>query len=65
MIKILIYIFVFLFTIWVLEGLDLNRIFKQSRIYQARIIYIMLAMSITYLTSNLIYDFFESFKIFM
>lgn len=65
MIKIVIYIFIFLFTVWALEGLDLNRLFKQSRIYQARIIYIFIAISITYLVANFIYDFFDSFKIFM
>jgi len=63
-IKIILYIFIFLFTVWSLEGLDLNKFFKQSRIYQARIIYIMIALSITYLVTNFIIDFFGSFVFF-
>lgn len=57
MIKIMLYIVILPLSIWAIEGLDLNRFFKQSRIYQARIIYLMVAFSITYLVANFIYDF--------
>ena len=63
MIKIMLYMLVFLFIIWAMEGLDLNKLFKQSRVYQARLIYLMLAMSISYLVSNFIYDFITCFQI--
>ncbi len=63
MIKAVIYIFSLIMTIWAMEGLDLNRFFKQSRVYQARLIYLMLAMCISYLVTNFIYDFFISFQI--
>lgn len=63
MIKVILYIFTLIMTIWAMEGLDINRFFKQSRIYQARLIYLMLAMSISYLVTNFIYDFFISFQI--
>ena len=46
-----------------MDGLDLNRFFKQSRIYQARLIYLMLAMCISYLVTNFIYDFIISFQL--
>lgn len=58
MIKTVLYIITLIFTIWALEGLNLNKIFKQGRIYQARIIYLMLAMGISYLVTNFLYDFF-------
>ena len=63
MIKAVLYVLLLPFTIWAMEGLDLNRLFKQSRIYQARIIYLMLAMCISYLVTNFIYDFFINFQI--
>ena len=63
MIKAILYIFSLAMSIWAMEGLDLNRFFKQSRVYQARLIYLMLAMCISYLVTNFIYDFFISFQI--
>ena len=63
MIKAILYILILPFTIWAMEGLDLNKLFKQSRVYQARIIYLMLSMGISYLVVNFLYDFFINFKI--
>ena len=63
MIKAILYLILFPFTICVMEGLELNKFFKQSRIVQARIMYLMIAMSISYLVVNFLYDFFINFKI--
>lgn len=63
MIKTVLYIVTLIFTIWAMEGLDLNKIFKQNRVYQARIMYLMLAMCISYLVTNFMYDFFLNCKI--
>lgn len=63
MIKAILYMVTLTVTIWAMEGLDLNKLFKQSRVYQARIIYLLTAMSISYLTTNFLYDFFINFKI--
>ena len=63
MIKAILYVLILLFTIWAMEGLDLNKFFKQSRVYQARIMYLMIAMSISYLVVNFLYDFFINFKV--
>ena len=63
MIKTVLYIITLIFTIWALEGLDLNKLFKQARVYQARIIYLMLAMCISYLVTNFLYDFFLNCKL--
>ena len=63
MIKSILYILILPFTIWAMEGLDLNKLFKQSRVYQARIMYLMIAMAISYLVVNFLYDFFINFKI--
>jgi len=61
MIKTVLYIFTLIMSIWAMEGLDLNRLFKQSRVYQARLIYLMLAISISYLVTNFLYDFMNVF----
>ena len=63
MIKAILYILILPFTIWAMEGLDLNKLFKQSRVYQARIMYLMIAMSISYLVVNFLYDFFINLNI--
>ena len=63
MIKAILYIILLPFTIWAMEGLDLNKLFKQSRVYQARIMYLMIAMSIAYLVVNFLYDFFINLKV--
>lgn len=63
MIKAVLYVLFLPFTIWAMEGLNLNKLFKQSRVYQARIMYLMIAMSISYLMVNFLYDFFINFKV--
>lgn len=63
MFKIYLYIFSLIMTIWAMEGINLNKFFKQGRIYQARIIYLIIAICISYLVTNFIYDFFINFQI--
>lgn len=63
MIKAILYAAILPFVIWTMEGLELNKFFKQSRIIQARIMYLLISMSITYLTVNFLYDFFINFQI--
>lgn len=63
MIKLILYILTLPFSIWAMEGLNINKLFKQNRVYQARIVYLMLAMCISYLITNFMYDFFINCKI--
>ena len=63
MIKAILYAAILPFVIWAMEGLELNKFFKQSRVIQARIMYLLIAMCITYLTVNFFYDFFINFQI--
>ena len=62
MYNLLLYIIVFAIVIWTLDGLNLNHLFKQNRVYQARVFYIILAFSLTYLVSNFILTFLNSLK---
>jgi uncharacterized membrane protein YwzB len=59
--KFFLYILVFIICIWSFNSLNINSIFKKNRIYQARIFYFMLCMSLTYLVTNFIYDLYLNF----
>ena len=62
-IKAILYLIILPLSIWAVGGLNLNKFFKQSRIYEARLLYLMISMSISYLIVNFLYDFFINFKI--
>lgn len=56
-IKLTVYFIVFIITLFAMECLNLNSLFKQGRVLQARILYLFFAMAISYLVTNFIYDF--------
>ena len=62
--KYFIYILVGILVIWSFDSLNINSLFKKNRILQARVLYFMLALSMTYLVTNFIWDFFTVSKIF-
>ena len=55
--KLVIYAIVFIVTLFSMEGLNINSLFKQGKIFQARIIYMLIAISISYMVTSFIYDF--------
>ena len=61
--KYFIYILVGILVIWSFDSLNINSLFKKNRVLQARVLYFMLALSITYLVTNFIWDFFTVSKI--
>lgn len=62
--KYFIYILVCILVIWSFDSLNINSLFKKNRVLQARVLYFMLALSMTYLVTNFIWDFFTVSKIF-
>ncbi len=58
--KFLLYIIILPLVIWAVDGININSIFKRNRIYQARVIYIIIIFALTYLTVNFMYDFIGS-----
>ena len=62
MYNLLLYAIVMVIVIWTMDGLNINHIFKKNRVYQARVFYIMLIFSLTYLVSNFIIDFLNCLK---
>lgn len=57
MLKLLLYILVIPIVIFAMDSININGIFKKNKIYQARIFYILLVFSMSYLMCNFIYDF--------
>lgn len=62
--KYFIYILVGILVIWSFDSLNINSLFKKNRVLQARVLYFMLALSMTYLVTNFIWDFLTVSKIF-
>lgn len=58
--RFLLYIIILPLVIWAVDGININSIFKINRIYQARVIYIIIIFALTYLTVNFMYDFIGS-----
>lgn len=61
--KLFIYILVSIVVIWAMDSVNINYIFKKDKIYQARVFYLLLAISLIYLITNFIYDFFFTTQI--
>ena len=60
--KIIVYIFVAVGVIWSLESVNINGIFKKNRVFQARLLYFFLGLSMIYLVTNFIWDLFTTIK---
>lgn len=58
MLKTILYIVVVVLSIWALDSINITNLFKKNRYYQARILYLFVAMALSYLVVNFLYDFF-------
>lgn len=61
--KILIYMLVVLATTFAVSGLNVNRYFKQNRVWEARIFTAFLIIAISQLVVSFIINFLEASKI--
>ena len=59
--KLFLYIFITLVVVWTMDGLNINFIFKKNRVAQARVFYLLVTLSLSYLVTNFVYDFFFFF----
>lgn len=59
--KVILYIIFTPIVMWLLESLNLN--FKKNRILQARILYLIIGLCMSYLIVNFINDFYSVSKI--
>lgn len=54
--KILVYLIITAVVAVALDSININQIFKKNKVFQARLFYFLLALSLVYLISNLIFD---------
>ena len=59
-VKYFIYLIVTVIVVWSLDSVNINAIFKKNKIWQARVFYFFLSISLIYLVTNCIYDLYES-----
>lgn len=62
--KFFLYVIVTFIVIWSLDSVNINKIFKKNKVYQATVFYFLLGTSLIYLVTNFIMDLFTSIKIF-
>ena len=59
-VKFFLYIIVSVIVIWAFDSININKIFKKNKVAQATIFYFLLGISMIYLVTNFLYDFFTS-----
>ncbi len=57
MLKIALYIVTLPISIWALESLHFEVLFKKGRVLQMKILYVMVSFALSYLVTNFLYDF--------
>lgn len=55
-IKFMLYSLITPFVILALNSLNINQIFKKNKVFEARLFYFFIAISLIYLVTNFIYD---------
>ena len=59
--KFFLYILMGFTVFYAMDSLNINGMFKKGRVIQARIMYFLIFMCLTYLSTNFIYDLFITF----
>ncbi len=57
MAKMACYIFSLILTMYTMDSVNINVIFKKNQVIKARLFYYILILCITYLLANFLYDF--------
>lgn len=58
----ILYLFVLPLVIYTMDSVNFNSIFKKNKVFQARIFYILVMFSLSYLVCNFLYDFLNIIK---
>ena len=65
-IRVFIYFFCFIMSLYALNALDFNRFVKQGRIFQAQLLYFLIACALAYLSASflmaMIYYFYQGVR---
>lgn len=57
MAKFVLYVLVTIVSVWAMDGININFLFKKGQVVKARVAYFLILLSIIYLVTNFIYDF--------
>ena len=60
--KFVLYLFVLPLVIYTMDSVNFNSIFKKNKVFQARIFYILVMFSLSYLVCNFLSDFLNIIK---
>ena len=60
--KFVLYLFVLPLVIYTMDSVNFNSIFKKNKVFQARIFYILVMFSLSYLVCSFLYDFLNIIK---
>jgi len=62
--KFFLYVVVTILVIWAMDSLNINGIFKKGKVFQARLLYFFIGISLIYLVTNFLMDLFTITKLF-
>lgn len=60
--KFILYLFVIPFVVFSLDSVNFSSILKKNKVLQAKIFYILVMFSLSYLVCNFLYDFLNIIK---
>ena len=60
MIKVFIYFFTLPFSMWLLDSIDMSKIFKKNKIKEAQLFFITLSIIMSYILTSFIFDFINN-----
>lgn len=60
--KFILYLFVIPFVVFSLDSVNFGSIFKKNKVLQAKIFYILVMFSLSYLVCSFLYDFLNIIK---
>ena len=60
--KFILYLFVLPLVIYTMDSVNFNSIFKKNKVFQARIFYVLVMFSLSYLVCNFLSDFLNIIK---
>lgn len=58
MLRVVLYLAFVPISIWALDSINITNLFKKNRYYQSRILYLLVAISMSYLVVNFFMDFY-------
>lgn len=56
-IKVYLYVFFTLMAIFIFNGVDFDRIMKQNKVVEAKLLVLSLSFALSYLLTNFVFDF--------